>query len=607
MKRTWSPDELAAHWVLTGTERQLLPDGVDHNRLGFAAHLKFFELEGRFPESQRDIPAAALDALATQLQIPSAALACYDWRGRTRKHHRAQIRAWFGFRPFTSTDGHALKAWLHQEVLPLTSPLQPLDDAGRDWCRNQHLEPPTTGRLARLIRSAVQTSEHAFFDTIARRLTPATQQQLDALLRSAGEEEASDTAAMDDDTPVPTPFAILKTDPGPVGLASVLNELGKLHRLTALALPPDLFAAVSPKRLEVYGARAATEPPREMRRHPAPVRYTLLAAFCWQRRRAIIDGLVDLLVLVIHRIGVRAERKVVQELLRDLQRVDGKTTLLYKLAEAALEQPEGIVKDVLFPVVGEPTLNALVNEYRAQGPVYRRYVHTSLRRSYSHHYRRMLPLILEALTFRSNNAAHRPVIDALAWLNTHRDSRKQFISCLEVPIDGVVRPQFQELLIDTDPDGDDRINRINYEICTLQALREQLRCKEIWVEGANRYRNPDDDLPKDFNDRRVAYYDALTLPKDADTFIAKVQHEMQEALTQFDRGLPRNPKVRLRAYGDHRIVLTPLEAEPAVMRKNRIVSFFPHNTLTDRCRFLGTSGGPCALDTRFLNDDNRQG
>ncbi|MGH8067915.1 MAG: hypothetical protein ACRERE_22355 [Candidatus Entotheonellia bacterium] len=72
-----------------------------------------------------------------------------------------------------------------------------------------------------------------------------------------------------------------------------------------------------------------------MRHHPAPVRYTLLAAFCWQRRRDIIDGLVDLLVLVIHRIGVRAEHKVVQGFLRDLQRVDGKTTLLYKLAEAA--------------------------------------------------------------------------------------------------------------------------------------------------------------------------------------------------------------------------------------------------------------------------------
>jgi hypothetical protein len=424
-------------WTLTDPEQHLLPDRVDHNRLGFAAHLKFFELEGRFPESPRDIPAAALNALATQLQIPSTTLARYDWRGRTRKHHRAQIRAWFGFCPFTSTDGHALKAWLHQEVLPLASPLQALEDTGRDWCRDHHLEPPTTGRLARLIRSVVQTYEHAFFDATSRRLAPVTRQRLDALLQPAGTEEASDTADRDGDPLVPTPFATLKTDPGPVGLASLLNELAKLHRLTALALPPDLFADVLPKRLQVYCARAATEPPREMRRHPAPVRYTLLAAFCWQRRRNIIDGLVDLLVLVIHRIGMRAERKVVQELLRDLQRVDGKTTLLYKLAEAALEQPEGIVKDVLFPVVGEPTLNALVKEYHAQGPVYRRDVYTSLRCSYSHHYRRMLPLILEALGFRSNNVAHRPVVDALAWLNTHRDSRKQFISCLEVPIDGV--------------------------------------------------------------------------------------------------------------------------------------------------------------------------
>jgi Domain of unknown function (DUF4158) len=145
MKRTWSPDELAAHWTLTDPEQHLLPDRVDHKRLGVAAHLNFFELEGRFPEAPRDIPAAALTALATQLHIPSTALARYDWRGRTRKHYRAQIRAWFGFRPFTSTDGQALKAWLHQEVLPLASPLQALEDTGRDWCRDQHLEHPPPG------------------------------------------------------------------------------------------------------------------------------------------------------------------------------------------------------------------------------------------------------------------------------------------------------------------------------------------------------------------------------------------------------------------------------------------------------------------------------
>jgi hypothetical protein len=73
----------------------------------------------------------------------------------------------------------------------------------------------------------------------------------------------------------------------------------------------------------------------------------------------------------------------------------------------------------------------------------------------------MLPPILDALKFRSNNAAHQPIIQALVWLKTNRDSRKQFIACNEIPIDGVVRPQLQELLLESDLQGDQRINQIN--------------------------------------------------------------------------------------------------------------------------------------------------
>jgi len=40
-------------------------------------------------------------------------------------------------------------------------------------------------------------------------------------------------------------------------------------------------------------------------------------------------------------------------------------------------------------------------------------------------------------------------------------------------------------------------------LSVLQALREKLRCKEIWVVGANRYRNPEEDLPADFEAQTV--------------------------------------------------------------------------------------------------------
>jgi hypothetical protein len=55
----------------------------------------------------------------------------------------------------------------------------------------------------------------------------------------------------------------------------------------------------------------------------------------------------------------------------------------------------------------------------------------------------------------------------------------------------------REVVVESDADGHERINRLNYELCTLQALREGLRCREIWVEGADKYCNPEDDLPKD--------------------------------------------------------------------------------------------------------------
>ena len=58
--------------------------------------------------------------------------------------------------------------------------------------------------------------------------------------------------------------------------------------------------------------------------------------------------------------------------------------------------------------------------------------------------------------------------------------------------------------------------------CGPGSSSRQLRCKEIWVVGADRYRNPDDDLPADFEAQREPYYQALDLPLDAGRFIAEL-------------------------------------------------------------------------------------
>jgi hypothetical protein len=65
------------------------------------------------------------------------------------------------------------------------------------------------------------------------------------------------------------------------------------------------------------------------------------------------------------------------------------------------------------------------------------------------------------------------------------------------------------------------------------------------VVGANRYRNPDDDLPADFVARREACYQRLALRQDGQAFIGTLKSEMTEALTRLDRRLPRNGTVRI--------------------------------------------------------------
>jgi hypothetical protein len=205
---------------------------------------------------------------------------------------------------------------------------------------------------------------------------------MDRLLQVAADQDADGNSET-------SPFADLRADPGRTGLKSLLEIIARLRRIDGLGLPGDLFAAVPPKALQKYRNRAAGERPSELRRHPEPIRYTLGAAFCWQRRKEIIDGLVDLLIQMVHRIGARAERKVVKALLEDLRKVHGKTTLLYRIAAAAVEAPDGIVREVLYPIAGEQTLRDLVREFKATGPAYQREVHTTLRSSYGNHYRRM--------------------------------------------------------------------------------------------------------------------------------------------------------------------------------------------------------------------------
>ncbi len=350
-----------------------------------------------------------------------------------------------------------------------------------------------------------------------------------------------------------------------------MKEVQKLRALRHLELPDDLFRDTPHKILKKYRQRVSTEDIRELRRHPDPIRYALLCTFFWIRSQEITDNLVDLLVQIIHRISVRAERKVEKEIFNDLRRVSNKYGILFNLAQKAVDNPEGIIRDVIFPVVSEQTLKDLIKEFKHTGPAYREKIHTVIRASYGSHYRRMVPEILSILYFRSNNEVHRPVIRALELIQKYVDSGLHYFPVSEdTPIEGVIRSVNREIVVEKDDKDQERINRINYEISALQALRDKLRCKEIWVVGANRYRNPDEDLPADFEERREENYKALKQPLDAESFIATLKQTMNEGLEKLNAGMPKNPKVRITEKAGGWIAVSPLEPQAEPMNLSRL-------------------------------------
>ena len=131
-----------------------------------------------------------------------------------------------------------------------------------------------------------------------------------------------------------------------------------------------------------------------------------------------------------------------------------------------------------------------------------------------------------------------------------------------------------------------KINRNYYEIALLKLLRRELRCKNIWVQGAFKYADPEKDLPQDFKKNKSQHCQMLNLSEDPHQEIAKLKREMLNSLSLFNTSIVTDQEVRIgvKAKKPH-IYLTPYEAqkEPANIAalKDEIAYLWPNTSLLD--------------------------
>ena len=554
MKRFLTPEDLQTDWLLFPAERDLLANKSMKTHVGFSVLLKFFQLEGHFPSSAKEIPLAAADFVAKQLDATIENWLTYPWDGVTIKRHRMEIREWCGYREATRCDMTELKNWLIADALPQEDRVERLRETLLQRCRHLKIEPPTIDQMRRLILSTLATHEKQFCKSITGNLSSAMLEQLDTLLQIQESDDGEWTL-----------WQTLKSDPGRAGIDSIKDAVVRLQIVRRRGLPADLFKGIPPKLQARYAKRAAVEEPFELRRHAIPLRSTLMAAFLLRRSEELTDHLVDLLIETVHKMGKKAENSIDNSLSDALQKAPSKMAKLYRIAKASVETPKGVVEEVIFPEVPEKWLQALIKEVEA-GAGYSGQIKTSLQRSYNYHYRRMLPELMNNLEFCCTSAHHQPLMQALVLIKSQMDIKKpMFPEGSDIPMKGIVPASWMPLVLE-----DGKVNRAPYEICVLKALREQLRCREIWVKGSRRYRNPEEDLPQDFEERKADYYEELGIPMDTKAFIVSLQEELTGHLKKLDEGITSNPKVKIVSTKDGgRVSITPFEpqAEPENLAK----------------------------------------
>lgn len=559
MKMTWTAEELVQHFTLQSDEREFLGSNAPHNQLGKAVLLKYFQYDARFPTAPDDVPRPIIEFLAQQLYLAPEDFDLYQWEGTRMREHRQAIRAWLGFRQASVDDQRVVQDWLLSEVLPDEHRPKHLQQAVYRRLRDQRLEPPTDARIERLVASATHQYQQQFFQQTYARLPSASRVRLRQLLLEA--------STWQEQTASYAPLHEMKLGAGGATVKHIQRVCDRLKGLQSIQLPENLFEGLPVSYLRQYQRQVSVESPSHLlrRESTAPEQmYTLLAAFCWVRQRQVTDDLVDLFIRVLQNIKIKAEREEKKHLIADFIRVEGKQRLLFNLAEVMLNNPQGIIEEVLYPVVGQARLEVLVEEAQQTG-TYRQAVQTRIGSSYSFHYRQMLPPMLEVLDFRSNNTRHQPLIGALKVVETYLEDRGRSFYPVEavMPIEGVIPGVLQTWIYERNRSGKLQVRRTRYELCVLQQLRDHLRRKAIWVVGADRHRNPDHDTPADFDKKRTAYYQALSLPLDADDFIPRLQYEMTAALTLLHEGLATNPHISITASGRIRLQKLKKQTESA--------------------------------------------
>lgn len=548
-----SKTELELFWQILPHEQVLLQKKRGISKLVYLLLFKWFEKQAMFPKDNKSIP---LDLIDYGILLSNESMKREDFfeflkQDRTINRYKKEIREYFGFRVFEENCQECqnfLSEYAFKEK----------NDAvlQRSFCvylKKSKIEIPYQSTLAKIIKQAKEQQEYQIFSKIYGDLSQDNKDYIDGhLLDNSGSENI---------------LQVLRQDAGAPTRDSAAQEIERLKILKQFPIKDLKYIDdIHAKQRNLYRRRLLTDTPGRSKRRSDISRYALAAMFCYQRHQEAVDNLADYLIHFIHRIKKTADQKQ-QRLDKEIGRRLGDIDQLYELAEINRDYPKEIIERAVYPTVSQETIDQIIKTRDFARQSKKRIREATIKR-YANTYRKTIFSILDHMELNSKNET---LLIALKLIQKYRDTKLKYYPIEElVPLDDLISKQEQKNITENDGDHNKRILKKDYECAVFKVLRLKLRHKEVWAKDSFKYRDPEDDLPKDFDERLEDYFALVDAPLSKKIFIAPIKQQLCQQIREFDQNFPKNDFVKIvKKKGKPWISLTPLQKieEPKLVQR----------------------------------------
>ncbi|MBA2728219.1 MAG: Tn3 family transposase, partial [Parachlamydiaceae bacterium] len=573
----------------------------------FGVLLVFFQQVGRFPSANDKhcinlIPEICSCLNLELLDHDNILKKIINPSLTTIKRFRNEILIFLQFKGFNKSS-HLVDFINHCKkiIFPLAPNWDQVTEQAYAYLKNQKIEPCTNIQLDYFLTTAHHQFEAELFKKIERSLTPEIKKDLDQIVKE--EKQEAENAELPTKSekiispmkPIRQPLTLgqLKEEKAHLKIDSILYEIQKYKELNAINIPKAIESLGSRKLLEKYYERVMVESPSHIRDHKVTIRYAYLSIFCLIRQQRMSDTLADLLLKLLQRILTRAERSVDRALQLDNKRVKGKMGTLLTLAKQSIDHPDGVIKETIYPEIPKDRLSEIVIDLGEDGQWYRNQVKAKALSLYSHNNRRIVWALIHALDFGAEPQLFK-ILKALNFLKKMNadEAGEKTISLKQrlynpILLKSIIPDNWLPFVtIKTNHATKIRINWYAFELALFERLETELSVKNIWVKQAFRYRNPNEDMPPDFDENEDYYFNILGLPKDVEEFIKDLQQTVDDQLYELNGSILTNPKVVIKDRKKRgAIKITPFDPqrEPQNLEflKLEIAKLWPNLDLID--------------------------